>query len=302
MGEVLIWAAVYLSVMFLGYILKQIGFFKPEDRKLLSKVILYITLPAMLISSFGTVSVDFWYLVACALGVVTNALMVILAMLASARKSPELQSIYIINGAGLNLGNIGIPFLQNFFPLGIPYLCMFDIGDCFFTLGTTYAIACVRMGQRVESRWRSILKSLLSSPPFLAYFSMLLLSLAHITLPRIFMTLADFVGRGNGCLAMLMVGISLELNLDRNARGEMLRILLLRYVSATVVALLVVLAIPAPTIMKQILAVAVYAAAPNVGLIYTERLGIRTEIVSALDTVSTLLMIPIMSIVMILVQ
>ena len=302
MSEVFIWAAVYLTVMFLGYIFKRIGIFKAEDRKLLSNIILYITLPAMLVSSFTGVTVDFWYLIACALGTGLNALMILLARLASAKKTPELQAIYIINGAGLNLGNIGIPFLQNFFPSGIPYLCMFDVGDCVFTLGTTYAIAAIHLGKKSDSKLVSIFKSLLCSPPFITYLTMVILTATHITLPSFLLTLADFAGRGNGFLAMLMVGLSLELNLDKCSRGEVFRLLLLRYFSGVVIALFIMLFIPAPTIMKQILSVAVFAAAPNVGLIYTGRLGISTEIPSALNTISTLLMIPMMSLVMVLVQ
>lgn len=302
MGEVFIWAAIYITVMLIGYICKRVGFFHPEDRKLLSDIILYITLPAMLVSSFDGVTVDFWYVVALLMGFLLNLLMVTLAWLASAKKTPDLQAIYIINGAGLNLGNIGIPFLRNFFPTGIPYLCMFDVGDCFFTLGTTYAIAGMRLGKQTGGKWQTILKSLFSSPPFLAYFTMVLLSLAHIKLPAFLMKLAEFMGQGNGFLAMLMVGISLELDLSRETRGEVFRILALRYLCGTAAALTVYFLIPAPDVMRQILAVAVFAAAPNVGLVYTSRLGIRTDIAGALNTISTILMIPVMSIIMLLVR
>lgn len=298
MQNVLTWAAIYLLTMFLGYSLKRIGIFKAEDRKILSDLIFYVTLPAMLVSSFSGVSVDFWYLVACALGIALNVLMITAAMLASVHKTPEMKALYIINGAGLNLGNIAIPYLQNFFPSGIPYLCMLDVGDSFFSLGTTYAVACMSMGQKPESRLKAIIKSLVTSLPFDVYIFMTVLSILHITLPQPVLLMADFAGRGNGFLAMFMVGVSLELKLDRRSYGEIAQILLLRYLCGAAVAAFTFFVLPAPLIMRQILSVAVFAAVPNACLIYTIRLGVHTEIASALSTISTILMIPIMALVM----
>lgn len=40
---------------------------------------------------------------------------------------------------------------RKFYPGGVPYLCMFDVGDSFYTLGTTYALAQVRLNQGNKS-------------------------------------------------------------------------------------------------------------------------------------------------------
>ena len=106
--------------MLLGYVLKRLGVFKVEDKKFLADLIFYVTLPAMLASSFTGVTVDLWFLVAIALGFVTNVLMVVVAMFNSRRKENGMQALFILTGAGLNLGNITMPFLRNFYPTGIP--------------------------------------------------------------------------------------------------------------------------------------------------------------------------------------
>jgi predicted permease len=49
--------------MLLGFSLKQISLFRTEDRAVLGNVILYITLPAMLISSFNGVRLDYWFVI-----------------------------------------------------------------------------------------------------------------------------------------------------------------------------------------------------------------------------------------------
>ena len=59
MQAVVLQSAIYLGTMLLGFSLKQIGLFRTEDRVVLGNVILYITLPAMLISSFNGVRLDY---------------------------------------------------------------------------------------------------------------------------------------------------------------------------------------------------------------------------------------------------
>lgn len=303
MADVYCQAGIFLTTMALGYALKRLGVFKPEDRRVLSDLIFYVTLPAMLVSSFSGVSVDFWFAVSFLLGLGVNALMVGMGTLASRKKAPDLQALYTINCAGLNLGNIAIPFLRNFFPVGIPYLCMFDTGDSFFTLGTTYAIARGRLGQKggsLLSTLRGILSSLARSVPFDVYILMTLLSLLRIRLPEPVLLAADFMGRGNGFLAMLLAGVSLELRLDRASLGEVLQILAVRYACGAAAALFIWFCVPAPLVMRQILSLAVFAAVPSAALIYSTRLGVRPEIAGALSPISTVLMIPLMSAIMVL--
>ena len=302
MLEVITWAVIYMLTMFLGYFLKRMGVFRTEDKRILSNIIFYVTLPAMLISSFSGAVVDFWFLMALFLGILGNVLMVIAASIFSRRKEPEVQALYIINCAGFNVGNLAMPFLSNFFPAGVPYLCMFDTGDSFISLGTTYAIACMRLGRKSGSKFRSILTSLIQSVPFDVYLIMTALSLLQIELPEPIVQAADFMGRGNGFLAMLMVGISLEINLERKDVGEVLQMLFLRYACGAVFSFCIFTLLPAPLVMRQVLALAVFAAVPNVALIYTTRLGVPMEIASALHPLTTAFMIPVMSAVMLLIR
>ena len=295
MEAVFLQAAIYLGTMPLGYLLKRAGIFRLEDKQVLGNLIVYLTLPALLVSSFSGVQVDFWFLVSFLLGLGCNAAMVALAFLSSSGKSDAMRALYTINGAGFNLGNITIPFLREFFPGGIPYLCMFDTGDSFFTLGTTYAIASTQLGRKSGPVFKHILRSLLTSVPFDVYVIMTLLSLFQLSLPPAILQAADFLGQGNGCLAMLMVGISLELHLERSAVKDVLTLLALRYAAGAVFALSIYFLLPAPLVMRQILAVAVFSSAPNVCVVYSNRLGVDASVASALNPLSTLLSLPLMA-------
>ena len=47
MAEILIKAASFVAIIFMGYLLRKKGFFKEEDFHVLSKIVLKITLPPM---------------------------------------------------------------------------------------------------------------------------------------------------------------------------------------------------------------------------------------------------------------
>lgn len=304
MENILSWAVIYMLTIIVGYMLKQLGIAGEAMKKSISDLIFYVTLPALLISSFADVEADLWYLVCIGLGFLTNVFMVAVACIVSRNKSPELKGIYTINGAGYNMGNLAIPFLSNFYPKGIPYLCMFDVGDSFLTLGTTYAIASVRMKKssaiKGREQLKAIGKSLVTSLSFDVYFLMTVLSFLRISLPQPVLDYAEFLGKGNSCLAMLLIGMTLDFKMSRYQLKEALTILGGRYFCGAVAAVLMYFVLPAPLIMRQILAAAVFTATPSAALIFTMKLGVSTEVAGILAPVSAVCMIPVMAVVMLL--
>lgn len=274
MVNVVMTALVYLLTMVMSYILKRAGLFHKEDKKVLSNLIFYITLPASLISSFAGAEVNVYYVIAILLGFLVNTVMVISGQIVSADKSPELKAIYSVNASGFNMACIAIPFLSTFYPAGVPYLCMFDVGDSFYTLGTTYAIGKMRLNggskDKNENYVLTILKGLLTSVPFDTYMIMTILSFLNCRLPDFITMAADFCGKGNGFLTMIMIGVSLELHMSRESAKEVITLLSMRYVIGIIAAVLIYCVLPAPLVMRQILAAAMFASSAAVSIIYSD--------------------------------
>ena len=143
----------------------------------------------------------------------------------------------------------------------------------------------------------TVFKSLFMSVPFDVYFIMTVLSFLNYKLPDIVIQAADFFGHGNGFLAMMMIGISFELNMSKETFGEVIHLLLLRYGIGIISAVCIFCVLPAPLIMRQILCAAVFSSSAAVSIIYSERLGVSTDIAAALNPLSTVLMIPVMAMV-----
>lgn len=310
MTKIIATSSIYLFAMLFAFILKKVGLFHKEDKKILSNLIFYVTLPASLISGFTGAQVNVYYIVSILIGFGVNTVMVIAGQIASARKGRRMQAIYAVNASGFNMACIAIPFLSNFYPDGVPYLCMFDVGDSFYTLGTTYALAQMRMSQEKNAKNSkekelnksdihilTVFKSLFTSVPFDVYFIMTVLSFLNYKLPDIVIQAADFCGHGNGFLAMMMIGISFELNMSKETFGEIIHLLLLRYGIGIISAVFIFCILPAPLIMRQILCAAVFSSSAAVSIIYSEKLGVSTDIAAALNPLSTVLMIPVMAMV-----
>ena len=295
MGSAGKWALIYMVTIALGYGLKQLGILKAEDKRVFSAVVFYLTLPAMLIGSFGEISVDFWILVAFAMGLLGNAVMLAAGFVMSTGKTPDMRAIYIINCPGYNVANVTIPFVQSFFPAGIPYLCMFDAADSFFSLGTTYSIACMQLGRQSGSKFGNIIRGLFRSVLCDTYLVMMTLTLLGIALPAPVMEVAEFIGRGNGFLVMLMVGVSLEIHMKKEEVGEILRIMLIRLSGGAAIAAAIYFLLPGPLVLRQALALGAFSAVPNVCLIYSNRLGVSTNVPSALNPISTLVSLPVIA-------
>ena len=83
MADILLKSASFICLIALGYFLKHKGIFGKTDFKILSKIVINITLPCAAIVSFSKYPPDASLLIIVALGFGMNWLMLLIASLAS---------------------------------------------------------------------------------------------------------------------------------------------------------------------------------------------------------------------------
>ena len=189
----------FILMIALGYLMKARHILQQEDSQILMKIIINITMPAALISGFRTFSIDVSLLFALAIGFGMNLLLLAAGWICSVRKDGETRALYLLNTPSYNIGNFVLPFVQGFLPSSaVLCLCMYDAGNNPFGAGITYSAACSVSGGNRRLSIRHILRTLFRSPPFLAYFIMLVLYLPGIRLPDAFFDLCTLFGQGNG--------------------------------------------------------------------------------------------------------
>lgn len=284
-------AIAFVLIILIGYICKRRGVFAPTDYQLVSKIVLNITLPCAVISSFAHFQLDLSLLAAVALGLSGNCVMILIALLLTRRETLAAKIFYIFSLAGYNIGCFTLPFAQAFLtPFAVVALCMFDVGNSIMCTGMTYALtaSCIGYADGHKDRFsmKSIAEKLLHSAPFVVYISMLLLALAGVKFPKSVYTFTDIVGAANPFLSMLMIGMMFEIKLDKQAMGYVKELFSVRYLTSLACAGAFIYFAPFKQEVNYVIALAFMAPCTIIGPIFVEKLGGNVQLASLFNSMT----------------
>lgn len=284
-------AIAFVLIILIGYICKRRGVFAPTDYQLISKIVLNITLPCAVISSFAHFQLDLSLLAAVALGLSGNCVMILIALMLTRRETLAAKIFYIFSLAGYNIGCFTLPFAQAFLtPFAVVALCMFDVGNSIMCTGMTYALtaSCIGYADGHKDRFsmKSIAEKLLHSAPFVVYISMLILSLVGVQFPKSVYTFTDIVGAANPFLSMLMIGMMFEIKLDKQAMGYVKELFSVRYLTSLACAGAFIYFAPFKQEVNYVIALAFMAPCTIIGPIFVEKLGGNVQLASLFNSMT----------------
>ena len=284
-------AIAFVLIILIGYLCKRRGVFAPTDYQLVSKIVLNITLPCAVISSFAHFQLDYSLIAAVFLGLCGNLLMLFVALMLTRGDTPATKIFYIFSLAGYNVGCFTLPFAQAFLtPFAVVALCMFDVGNSIMCTGMTYALtaSCIGYADGHKDRFsmKSIAEKLLHSVPFVVYISMLLLALAGVKFPQSVYTFTDIVGAANPFLSMLMIGMMFEIKLDKQAVGYVKELFSVRYLISLVCAGAFIYFAPFKQEVNYVIALAFMAPCTIIGPIFVEKLGGNVQLASLFNSMT----------------
>lgn len=293
MVDILTRALCFVAIIFLGYFLRRIGFFGPETFDVLSKIVMKITLPAALISSAAGKPIDSTMLNIALLGMVGGVVYLLAGLLLGCRESRSRQAFYMENLSGYNIGTFALPFTQSFLgPIGVLTTSLFDLGNAIFCFGGAYCAArAVKEGGRPDVR--RIFKTAFTSLPFLTHLLMVGLNLNHLTVPQPVLSFAQILGGGNAFLAMLMIGVSIQLSADRAKLGTMGKVLALRFGVAIPIALAFFWLLPFSLEIRQTLVILCFTPLTSTTPFFTAELGEDVGLASTINSFSIVISIVI---------
>lgn len=301
MFDVLIKALGFIIVIVIGFLLKQFKILKKEDGFTLATIIMNVTLPCALFSNANGIVINGAMIVLIIMGIVLNLLMVAIGYLASKKKPAPTRAAYMINCSGYNIGNFVLPFVQAFFPgMGVAYLCMFDVGNALMGLGGTFAIASSVVSSDQKLTVKSVVKKLFSSIPFDVYIVIFFLALFKIKIPAPVLSITDFIGAGNGFLAMLMIGILLEIKISHNDFKDLISILSYRLIGNLLLMLLCFFLLPLPLLARKILVISIAAPISTVSAVFTRQCKYEGEVAAVANSLSILIGIGVLVVLLML--
>ena len=288
MTEVLVRAACFITIIFFGALLRRTGFFQKDDFHLLSRIVIRITLPAAIITNFASRDLDYSLLVLIGIGFGCGIIHMLTAWLLNRRRGSAAQAFAVLNTSGVNIGNFVLPFAQGFLgPAGVMAVSLFDVGNAFTCLGGAYSAAEMILNRQSRFSLRPVFRALVKSVPLVTYVIVCLLSILRVHLPDPVVTLAGIVGSANAFLAMLMLGISLQIDFRRIP--EILRLLLPRYVIGIILGILCRLFLPLPPVYRPVLIIPFLGPVATAAPAFTAQLNGDYELAGTVNSFSILL-------------
>lgn len=196
-------------MMLFGFFLKYIGFLKQSDRDLLSNIVLYIMLPAMVFINLkkATISSDMLYLPV--LGIALSILLLVPAYIyCKVRKYDERTTWTILLAASLmNTGFIGFPV-----SLGVFGDAGF-LNAVFFDLSTSVMVVLygVVLAKKFGGDAREAVKSIVTFMPLWAViFGLLFNALDINSLGYVLDSILEYLAGATIPMIMLALGLSLD--------------------------------------------------------------------------------------------
>lgn len=300
MYDILVRAGCFVAIIAFGFVLRRVGFFKEGDFRVLSQITLKITLPAAVVVNLSQTTIDPSMLSIALLAFGCGIVYIGAAYLLNLRTDKEQRAFDILNIPAYNISLFAIPFIQSFIgPAGIITASLFDTGNAFICLGGTYGVASsVKEGAGFS--FKRIGKALLTSVPFMTYFIMLILNLAGLKLPGAVLSLAEIIRGANTFMAMLMIGVGLNLNINFTQLHKLLKVMLVRYSIAAVLACLFYFLLPFSLEIRQTLVLLAFSPITSSAPAFTEELKSDVGMASTVNSVSIICSIVFMTVLMLI--
>lgn len=279
----------YVLAIVMGYCLKRAGFFGKADHRLLSKIMINITLPCAIIQGFSGFVRDAELFLIVGIGFLCAFLPMLLMYMGTRGVQTRLRAYRMLNIGGYNIGCFSLPLIEAFFSsTGVVAACMFDTGNAVMMTGGSYAMTStlLKTGGETRESAKDILLKFLRSAPFDTYMLLFAMAALNLPIPQLVFDMTRPAGQANAFIAMLMIGMMFEPAGDRTLLTEAAREIALRTAFAAASAAVCYFFTPFDLITRQTLAVLCFAPLSSLCPIYTDRCHSDVELSSFTNSVS----------------
>ncbi len=284
---------VYFSIMALGFVLKSTKFVSEREGQLFSRIIVYVTLPAVIINAITSVKLHPEFFSLTFFGMTASFLLIASGwFIFSKSKIPVgTKGSLILTFSGLNLGIFAYPFAELVWGnTGLTYMAMFDIGNALiiYTLGYSIAMRYSADGFSIKAMF----VKMITFPPLMAFIAAITINLSSVKLPVYFTQLINTVGGANTFLSLMTMG--LYLNFDRLVKEirHMLRGISVKYAVGFIIGISFYFISgyinPSDTVMAQVALVSSVMPTPILALIYSIEKKLDPEIAGGMITLTVI--------------
>ena len=298
--------AAFIFFIWLGWFLRRRNILNESAFPAVSGLVLYVTIPCVIITNLNGIKIEGIMLLIAFLGFLTNVLMVAYAWFLT-RKEPDekKRDFFRINMSGYSIGPLAVPYIQAFYPTtGLMTAFMFDVGNVIMSGGGTYAILA-GTHEKQRSIWK-VLKvigsKMVRSGPLMTFAVVVGMSMIGLRFPDEVTTITKVGAQANTMLAMIMIGETIELSMNREKFLTIMKILANRWLLCIVFALAAAYFMPFEGEVRTALILVCLSPVPAMSLIYTAQLGCDAGMGANLNSLSVVISIIVMSTVLLIMQ
>lgn len=277
MGTIFTKTFTYVFIIFLAYGLKRAGFLKKEDYRVLFKLMVNVSVPAVVVNSFAGLKMDASLLALVLFNIGLNLILLLAGFVLTCRSSQGKRALYMMNVAGYNTGGFVISIVQAFTsdPMGVVSNILFDFGNSIMCTSANVCItsAVLNAGKSQKSFLRTLVSKLSRSMPFLTALVMILIRAVRIDLPVFVTETASTLAAANGFLAMFTIGLMFDIEWNKAYFRSALSILGVRYAINLAAAAGFYFLAPFSLVTRQTIAIILFAPMSSLSPVFTEECG-----------------------------
>lgn len=288
MGQVNLAFITTLAFIFTGFLLKVGEIIKEQEGKILSRLLIHTTFPALMIVSTIHIDLNFRLFLIPLFAIGISAIMLTIAFFLFKKEKNSIRGVLTMGSGGWNVGLFGFPLIESIWGAkALLFAIMYDIGNTFLAFGVLYPIG--NHFSDVTSRGKlNMLKKVLLLPPVLGMIMGLTLNASNIPLPIILEEVLTTLAKANKPLVLLLLGIYLSFNLDKNQFNGILKVLSIRYGIGLLTILAIYLLLPKSLMSSVLIALVILPVGMSV-LLFSDELGFDAKIAGTLANLSLLL-------------
>ncbi len=219
-----------IIIITLGYFLKRMGWLKASDGEAISRLIFNLTLPALIIVSFHDLVFELSLVIIIITGLIFGFVLTLLGIIFFDKESKSIKGMLVMMIPGYNVGLFAYPLVEGIWGTeGIRHFGMFDVGNAFIVFGLAYLLGSYYSDDQNRLTMGIALKKLSNSIPLMTYLVIFILNILSIQLPSLLIDTADIISSANMPLSLLLLGIYVNFNFNRQYFRLINKFIIVRY-------------------------------------------------------------------------
>lgn len=236
-----------LTVVAIGFLLKKTGVLSIEHGKSLSRIILNITLPALILQTISKIELDFSLFLAPVICISHSLVVTVLSGFLFKNEVDNTKGISRMCSVGFNVGLFAYPIISGIFgSSGLSAIAMFDFGNGFVVFGLSYFLGFIYSKSRADHRltFKEMFTLFGTSIPFMSYLIAIIVNLAGFRFSGFASDVLEILAQANTGMALVVLGLTLDFRFESSSWKLITKVLLLRYTAGFVAGLLLYLLLP----------------------------------------------------------